>query len=205
MRKIISSTILTVSAAVLIQACAAKMESLNNYNIDETFADLSTTNLYTRYFSNHVLQATVTAPVADQYTSVKQPYTEFPKGVKVEFYDGSTECKSWLSADYAVYYTKKKLWEARSNVVVVSETGNKLMTEQLFGDEVKQKVFSVKKVTVIDPDSTVIVGKQGFESDMSFKNYKFLDVNGVVTLSEEYNEKLSDPNAPESTNSEGTN
>jgi LPS export ABC transporter protein LptC len=181
------------------------MESLNNYNIDETFADLSTTNLYTRYFSNHVLQATVTAPVADQYTSVKQPYTEFPKGVKVEFYDGSTECKSWLSADYAVYYTKKKLWEARSNVVVVSETGNKLMTEQLFGDEVKQKIFSVKKVTVIDPDSTVIVGKQGFESDMSFKNYKFLDVNGVVTLSEEYNEKLSDPNAPESTNSEGTN
>ena len=32
----------------------------------------------------------------------------------------------------------------------------------------------------------MIVGKQGFESDMAFKNYKLLDVNGIVNLNNEY-------------------
>jgi hypothetical protein len=95
-----------------------------------------------------------------------------------------------LTADYAVYYSKKKLWEARKNVVVKNDQGAKLLTEQLFGDEVHKKIFSVKKVTVIDPDSTVIVGKQGFESDMAFRNYKFLDVNGVVNLNNQYGETI---------------
>ncbi len=179
-----------------MQSCTPKMDSLNNYNIDETFADWSVNNLYTRYYSAHKMQTTVTAPVADNYTSARQPYMEFPRGVKVVFYDEELRESSSITADYAVYYSKKKLWEARKNVVVVSETGARLLTEQLFGDEQRQRVFSVKKVTVIDPDSTVIVGKQGFESDMGFKNYKFLDVNGSVTLRDEYGTMMDDGQEP---------
>ena len=65
------------------------------------------------------------------------------------------------------------------------------MTEQLFGDENRKKIFSVKKVTVVDSDGTTITGKQGFESDISFRNYKFLDVNGIVNLNEQYGEDFS--------------
>ena len=170
--------------------CTPKMESLHSYNVDETFADLSVTDLETEYFSAHSLQCLVKAPVADDYETVEQPYMEFPKGVLVVFYDGELNAKSRMKADYAVYYSKKKLWEARRNVVIVSENGTELHTEQLFGDENSKKIFSVKKATVIDPDSTVIVGKQGFESDMAFKNYKFLDVNGQVSLKESYGADL---------------
>jgi len=167
---------------LFLAACSTKMESFNGYNVDETFADLSVTGLDTKYISGHSLQCSVSAPLADDYETVAQPYMEFPKGVQVVFYDGQLKAKSRLTADYAVYYSKKKLWEARRNVVVYSENGTELHTEQLFGDELSKKIFSVKKVTVVDPDSTVIVGKQGFESDMAFKNYKFLDVNGLVSL-----------------------
>ncbi|MCQ2252849.1 MAG: LPS export ABC transporter periplasmic protein LptC [Bacteroidales bacterium] len=176
---------------LFISACTPKVDSLNNYNIDETFADVSITNLFTQYYSAHRLQTTVTAPIADNYETVKQPYMEFPRGVKVVFLDEKLNERSWMTADYAVYYSKKKLWEARNNVVIVNEDGAKLLTDQLFGDESREKVFSVKKVTVIDPDSTVIVGKQGFESDMAFKNYKFLDVNGVVNLKQEYSDNFT--------------
>ena len=175
----------------LFCGCTQKMESLNNYTVDETFADLSVTNLDTKYFSAHSLQTSVTAPIADDYENVVQPYLEFPKGVKVVFYDDSLKVKSRLTADYAVYYSKKKLWEARKNVVVYSENGTNLMTEQLFGDENRKKIFSVKKVTVVDSDGTTITGKQGFESDISFRNYKFLDVNGIVNLNEQYGEDFS--------------
>ena len=173
---------------LLLSSCSTKMQSLDNYNIDETFADMSTQNLHTKYYSQHRLQTTIDAPILDQFTSVKQPYWEFPKGVKVVFYDEQLQAQSSLTSGYAVYYTKKKLWEARNNVEIINEDGTKLNTEQIFGDENGKKVFSVKKVTVTDPDGTVIVGKQGFESDMAFKNYKFLDVNGVVNLQEQYEE-----------------
>ena len=177
-----------IAALATITSCSSQMQSLDNYNIDETFADMSTQNLHTKYYSQHRLQTTIDAPVLDQFTSVKQPYWEFPKGVKVIFYDENLKAQSSLSAGYAVYYTKKKLWEARNNVEIINDDGTKLNTEQIFGDEKGEKVFSVKKVTVTDPDGTVIVGKQGFESDMAFKNYKFLDVNGVVSLKEQYEE-----------------
>ncbi|MBQ1696499.1 MAG: LPS export ABC transporter periplasmic protein LptC [Bacteroidales bacterium] len=181
-----------ITALVAISSCTTKMQSLDNYNIDETFADMSTKDLHTKYYSQHRLQTTIDAPVLDQFSSVKQPYWEFPKGVKVVFYDEQLKAQSSLTSGYAVYYTKKKLWEARNNVEIVNESGTKLNTEQIFGDENGKKVFSVKKVTVTDPDGTVIVGKQGFESDMAFKNYKFLDVNGVVSLQEQYDEMNKD-------------
>ena len=181
-----------ITALVAISSCTTKMQSLDNYNIDETFADMSTKDLHTKYYSQHRLQTTIDAPVLDQFSSVKQPYWEFPKGVKVVFYDDQLKAQSSLTSGYAVYYTKKKLWEARNNVEIVNESGTKLNTEQIFGDENGKKVFSVKKVTVTDPDGTVIVGKQGFESDMAFKNYKFLDVNGVVSLQEQYDEMNKD-------------
>ena len=181
-----------IAALAAITSCSTKMESLDNYNVDETFAEMSTQGLHTKYYSQHRLQTTIDAPVLDQFTTVKQPYWEFPKGVKVVFYDEKLKAQSSLTSGYAVYYTKKKLWEARTNVEIVNENGTKLNTEQIFGDEGSEKVFSVKKVTVTDPDGTVIVGKQGFESDMAFKNYKFLDVNGVVSLTEQYKEEMEE-------------
>ena len=177
-----------IAALAAITSCSSNMKSLDNYNIDETFADMSTKDLHTKYYSQHRLQTTIDAPILDQFSTVRQPYWEFPKGVKVIFYDEQLKAQSSLKAGYAVYYTKKKLWEARTNVEIVNETGAKLNTEQIFCDENGKKVFSVKKVTVTDPDGSVIVGKQGFESDMGFKNYKFLDVNGVVSLKEQYEE-----------------
>lgn len=179
---------ITIAAIATATSCSSDLKSLDNYNVDETFADMSTKNLHTQYYSQHRLQTTVDAPLLDQFQTVKQPYWEFPKGVKVVFYDEKLQAQSSLTSGYAVYYTKKKLWEARNNVEIINENGTRLNTEQIFSDENSKKVFSVKKVTVTDPDGTVIVGKQGFESDMAFKNYKFLDVNGVVSLKEQYEE-----------------
>ena len=159
--------------------------------MDETYPTISILNLYTKYYSFHRLQTTIDAQVADRYENSSQPYLEFPQGVKVIFYDRLLNEKSFLEADYAIYYQKKKLWEARKNVCVTSETGTKLQTEQLFGDEGKNKIFSVKHTKVTEPDGSVIEGKRGFESNTSFSNYKFLDVNGIVKLSNEYGNDIS--------------
>ena len=42
-----------IAALASITSCSSKMQSLDNYNIDETFADMSTKNLHTKYYSQH--------------------------------------------------------------------------------------------------------------------------------------------------------
>ena len=173
-----------------VSACSSKMEQLNNYNVDATFPQQSVDNLDLKYYSSHKMKVTVTAPQADDYEQGDlASYMEFPKGVDVIFFDEEMNQKSRLVADYAIYYKKKRLYEARRNVVVTNDDGTTLKTEQLFCDENKQKIFSVKRVSVVQPgDGFAIDGKSGFESDLTFKNYKFLDVNGVVQLQNEYQE-----------------
>ena len=172
-----------------LSACSSKMDQLNNYNIDATFPQQSVENLDLKYYSSHKMRTTVTAAQADDYDRGEMAYLEFPKGVDVIFYEEELRQKSRLTADYAIYYKKKKLYEARRNVVITNDDGTTLKTEQIFCDEIKQKIFSVKQVTVAQPgDGFSIDGKSGFESDLTFKNYKFLDVNGVVQLQNEYQE-----------------
>lgn len=178
------------SAAIILTSCSKTATQASGYAVDETYADLSVSDLHTKYYSSHRLQTIVDAPLADNYENTDQPYMEFPQGVKVVFWDSQMKEKSTLTSEYAVYYQKKKLWEARKNVVVTNEDGTTLKTEQLFGDEAANKIFSVKKVTVIESDGSVIEGKKGFESNMSFSNYKFLDVNGIVKLNEQYGNDL---------------
>ncbi|MBO7141649.1 MAG: LPS export ABC transporter periplasmic protein LptC [Bacteroidales bacterium] len=188
-----------------VQACSSKMEQLNNYNIDATFPQQSVENLDLKYYSSHKMRTTVTAPQADDYEHGDvASYLEFPKGVDVIFYDEELKQKSRLTADYAVYYKKKHLYEARRNVVITNDDGTTLKTEQIFCDENKQKIFSVKRVMVAQPgDGFVIDGKSGFESDLTFKNYRFLDVNGVVELRNEYQElNVSSSVVADSTNVE---
>ena len=88
-------------------ACSQQVDTLNSYNVDETFADLSVTDLKTSYYSGHSLQSQITAPIVDDYETTEQPYMEFPQGVKVVFYDEQLKEESVLTADYAVYYSKK--------------------------------------------------------------------------------------------------
>ena len=89
-------------------------------------------------------------------------------------------------------------------ILITNDDGTTLKTEQIFCDENKQKIFSVKRVSVAQPgDGFVIDGKSGFESDLTFKNYKFLDVNGVVQLKNEYQElNMSSSVVSDSTNTQ---
>ena len=197
--------LLLLPAFLTLASCSSKMEQLNNYNIDATFPQQTVDNLDLKYYSSHKMKTIVTAPQADDYDHGDlAAYLEFPKGVDVIFFDEELKQKSRLTADYAIYYKKKKLYEARRNVVITNDDGTTLKTEQIFCDENKQKIFSVKRVSVAQPgDGFVIDGKSGFESDLTFKNYKFLDVNGVVQLKNEYQElNMSSSVVSDSTNTQ---
>ena len=155
---------------ILNYSCKNDTNKQYNFIIKEDSPDLSVENSVSTYNVNSKLKAKITSPLVNNYSTKEEPYLEFPEGVLVNFYDDNAIEESSMKADYAVYYTNKKLWEAKTNVIVTSRDGGVLTTEQLFGDEQKQKIYSEKYVKVIDKDGSIIEGRGGFESNSNFND-----------------------------------
>lgn len=119
-------------------------------------------------------------PVADSV----EPKTEFPHGLVATFYDKSMKVESTLVAGYAIYHTKKKLFEATKDVVIKNFTQNQEMhTNLLWWDENNQKVWSDEAVTIITPNGTTY-GDSGFESDQNFSRYSIKRSHGQMKVQE---------------------
>lgn len=109
-------------------------------------------------------------PLMERYEFAREPYMEFREGIDVTTYKDSTSTvESTIVADYAIFYEKRKLWEARGNVVVVGDNGQTLYTQQLFWNQITKKIYSNVDSKVVDKDGTTI--GEGFESDEAFKQW----------------------------------
>ncbi len=162
-----------------IFSCSNDLEEIKPFQLRDDIPNVSVKNLYTIYNSNSRMQAEIFAPIMNQYQT-DNPYMEFPEGVEMYFFDNNFDTTSSLTADYAVYYMKQQLWKATDNVIITGKNGSTMKTEEIYGNEKDEKIYSIKYVEVADPDGTIIRGKGGFESNFNFTNYKFKNVDGII-------------------------
>lgn len=114
------------------------------------------------------------------YSNEDNPYNEFPKGFKIIQYDKDKKVLSHITASYGKYYEKKDLWEAKQNVVAVTEQGDTLKTELLYWDQKKEKIYTDQYVKIIRKEQ--IITGIGFESDIQIRNYKIVDPKGTFSI-----------------------
>jgi hypothetical protein len=70
--------------------------------------------------------------------------------------------------------------EARKNVVVVNEKGERLNTEHLIWDEKKEKLLSDDFVKITTKDE--IFYGNGFEANQDFTKYRIYKLKGTISL-----------------------
>ena len=125
------------------------------------------------------------APEINRFDSKENPYIEFPKGIKIIDFDREGNIESKLTANYAIYYQKDKLGEAKSNVVAIKETtGEQLYTEQLFWDQKSETVYSNTFSRIINNQGTHI-GEKGFEAKQDLSRWKLHGSRGTVKIRDE--------------------
>ncbi len=114
------------------------------------------------------------------YTLAKEPYREFPKGVEIITYqsDSMKVVDATLTANYAIYYEERKLWEAMGDVTVIKSDGKELYSQQLFWNAVTQKIYSNVDTKIVDNATGDIYIGEGFESDESMENWSFRRMKG---------------------------
>lgn len=121
------------------------------------------------------------------YTMARDPYREFRKGVKITMFeeDSTARDAATLTANYAIFYENRKLWEAKGDVVVIQTNGRRLYTQQLFWNQVTHRIYSNVDSRIVDGDE--MTDCEGFESDEEMTQWKYRKLKGVTyfTMSED--------------------
>jgi len=124
----------------------------------------------------------LTAPLMYIYQA-DSPYTEFPKGLHVDFYNDSLVKESQLDAKYG----KDRSWEnkvfLKDSVVVINVLkGDTLRCAELWWDKNAQKFFTDKPARYSQKDKFVNYGKNGLEAKQDLSNLVFYDNNGTLPV-----------------------
>lgn len=168
--KIIGTLLFAVS---LLLSCGNKEPKPTVVNPETTVTQHSINHTMV-YSGNGYKRYRMFAKEIERFELAKEPFTRYPKGIKVETFKDSTanEIDSDIVADWAHYNETKKLWEARGNVVANNYAGKRrLETEQLFWDEESGKIYTDKDARVFDGKDR-FDGK-GFETDQDFDSWRF--------------------------------
>ncbi|BEG99312.1 LPS export ABC transporter periplasmic protein LptC [Bacteroides sedimenti] len=111
----------------------------------------------------------------------KEPsYWSFEKGLYLEKFDTTYHVEASIKADTAYYYDKKKLWELRGHVLIKNLQGDRFSTEQLFWDQMQNKVYSSKYISIKKSGRTI--NGYGFESNQEMTVYKIHKTSGALPI-----------------------
>lgn len=123
-------------------------------------------------------------PLLEGYTLAREPYREFRKGVKITTYqnDSLSSVDVVLTANYAIYYENRELWEAKGNVVAEKADGKRLYTQQLFWNAKTKKIYSNVDSKIVQNEGRDVFVGEGFESDEEFKDWRFRRMKGRMEV-----------------------
>jgi LPS export ABC transporter protein LptC len=170
---------------LLIIACENDIEKIKLLNTSSDYPDVIGEDIEVIFSDSAKVKVKMYAKELKQYHNVEKPYSEFPKGMKISFFNDSMEIESEIQANYAIYYDDEKLWHATGNVIVENlETGERLDSEELFWDEEKEKIYS-DTYTRITKENGTFHGKNGFRSNQSLTDYELIGSSGILNINED--------------------
>lgn len=107
-----------------------------------------------------------------------QAHVNMDNQVAVDFFDSNERHMSHLTADRALVYENSNDFLAQGNVVVVSDSGLTLYTEEVKWEHRREKIVSETFITLVTEQDTLY--GVGFESDSDLKNWVIFKPSGVT-------------------------
>ncbi|MBO7282852.1 MAG: LPS export ABC transporter periplasmic protein LptC [Alistipes sp.] len=185
-----------VGSATLLFSCGNKTQIISYDN--ETLMTESSENRTITMMENGKRSYTFTSPLMEGYRLATNPYQEFRRGIEMTTYTDSLSLPEvTITANYAIYYERQKLWEAKGNVVVIRrdrEEGDttvkgltEVYTQQLFWNATTKKIYSNVDTKVLQADGWHF--GVGFDADDDLKNIHFRRYSSEIEFDVRESEK----------------
>jgi LPS export ABC transporter protein LptC len=177
----ITAAFLAAVMFVLFPACSGKDKKLAEAIAEnDTLPSMKSLGVTTLISDSGITRYKIVAEEWLIHDKKNPPYWAFEKGVYLEKFDTLFRVDASIKADTAYYHEKKKLWELRGHVQILSQRGDRFHTDLLFWDEKKEKVYSDKFIQ-IEQEDKVIKG-YGFESNQDLSEYEIKNTTGIFTI-----------------------
>lgn len=165
-------------------SCENDMAVINSLSSADELPVESGKNVEYIYSDSAIVKAKLTAPRMDRYTG-KKNFMELPKGMHIIFYNEDKKEQTNLTADYGIGYddgTGMNKMEAKRNVVVINEKGDRLNTEHLIWDAITKEIYTKEFVKITTKDETI--WGDGLKANQDFSKYEILNIKGSIAVND---------------------
>lgn len=151
-----------------------------NIGESDTVPTMSTTDVNTFISDSGYTKYNIKAPVWNMYDEATEPYWKFPEGLELEQYNKHQKAEATLRCDTAHYKSQRRIWKLDGNVVMVNVNRDTFLTNQVFWDQAKRKIYSDSFVHIVRSDK--IIEGYGFESNEQMSAYEVKRPTGIFPV-----------------------
>ena len=144
---------------------------------------MSTVNVATLISDSGITQYKIVSPLWNVYDEVDTPYWSFPKGIYLQKFDRQFNVIASVAADSARFFRMLNLWRLDGNVELRKEPGELFLTQQLFWDQRRNRLYSDSFIHIETPDR--MLEGHGFESNDRLTKYSIRRPTGIFPVSED--------------------
>lgn len=161
--------------AISFLSCENNFREVLEINKENKIPVGVTNNFVLKYSDSAKVKAILESPKNVDFTNQPFPYSEFPNGLKIEFFD-SFSGSTIVSSDYGVVYYQTKMVSLEGNVKIVSPDGSSILSPQIYWDPDEEWLFTEKNIVFSGNDYAIKASK--LDADKSFKLLKTGQLNG---------------------------
>ena len=144
---------------------------------------MSTVNVSTLISDSGITQYKIVSPLWNVYDEVDTPYWNFPKGIYLQKFDRQFNVIASVAADSAKFFRMLNLWKLDGNVELKKEPGELFLTQQLFWDQRRNRLYSDSFIHIETPER--MLEGHGFESNDRLTKYSIRRPTGIFPVSED--------------------
>jgi LPS export ABC transporter protein LptC len=180
-RKQISIYVVSALAVTVFFGCESNFKEVQKINFTEFTPSGDADKVNLKYTDSGLIKVILLSDKMLDYSSVDFPFTEFPKGIDLTFYDNKA-LKTKVTADYAVSYKTTGIIDLQGKVKIATEKGQILETEQLYYDQKNEWFFTEKKFKFTDSKGSS--NGQGIDFSRDFKIVNSQKITGEFDSAE---------------------
>ena len=155
-----------------------EIKNINNYdNIPIGIAE----NIKLIYTDSAKVKAVLTSPINKDFTNQEFPYSEFPNGIEITFFDKKKN-STVVTSNYAITYNKTNIVDLVGNVVINIHDGTELKTSQLYWDPEQEWLFTEEMFSFKNTDYDIIAKR--LDANRSFTIFNTGELDGKVIVEE---------------------
>jgi len=145
-----------------------RVPTMTTYDVSTFISDSG----YTRYH--------ITTDLWQMFEDATEPFWRFPTGLFLQQYDHAFRPSASVVCDSATYFSRKRLWQLDGHVVMINTLRDSFLTQQLFWDQNKQKIYSDSFIHIVRSDR--IIEGYGFISNQNMTAYTVNKPTGIIPV-----------------------